>query len=269
MTAGPVAGFDISAGAATDTGLVRLGNEDCVFAGRTVFVVADGMGGHAAGEVASELIVNRLAGLDGRGDLKLEDLREGIAQANEDVLEYARRHPQHAGMGATLSGIALAWYGGSRHWVAFNAGDCRVYRYARGALVQLTTDHTEAAELVAAGMLDPVQAAGHPSRHVVTRSLGSEPAPEADFRLLPPSAGEVFLLCSDGLFGEVADASIAQVLRAEPSPVRAAAALIRLAVDHGGRDNVSAVVVLHADAEQRDAAGADERTIPRQAPEEV
>jgi PPM family protein phosphatase len=255
--------LDVSSGAASDPGPVRALNEDSVFAGRRVFVVADGMGGHAAGEVASALVVDRLAELDGREDLKPEDIRAGFLHANQDVLDGARRNPAQAGMGSTVAGLALAGYGGSLHWVVFNAGDCRVYRYAHGALVQLSVDHTEVAELLAAGVIDDVEALSHPSRHVVTRGLGSDSAPEPEVCMLPPSAGETFVLCSDGLFGEVADAEIVDVLRAEPLPDRAAAALVNLAVQRGGRDNISVIVVIHADGGTQSVDTADERTVPR------
>jgi protein phosphatase len=163
----------------------------------------------------------------------------------------------------------MAWYGGCRHWVVFNAGDCRVYRYAHGAFVQLTVDHTEAAELVAAGLLDIAAALRHPSRHVVTRALGSDPAPEPEMCMLPPTPGETFVLCSDGLFGEVDDAEIEQVLRGATTPAETATSLVNLAVHRGGRDNVSVVVVVHADDEDVAVGAADERTVPRAPSEEV
>ncbi|MBR7828546.1 serine/threonine-protein phosphatase [Actinospica sp. MGRD01-02] len=263
-----MAALEVSAGAASDPGPVRAVNEDRVFAGRRVFVVADGMGGHAAGEVASAIVTDRLAELDMSEDLRLDDIRTGLFDSNQDILVSAQRNPAQAGMGATVAGLAMAWYGGSRHWVVFNAGDCRVYRYAHGALTQLTVDHTEAAELVAAGLLDAAAAPTHPSRHVVTRSLGSDPAPEPDVCMLPPTPGETFVLCSDGLFGEVDDAEIEEVLSAEPTPSGAAASLVSLAVRRGGRDNVSVVVVVHADEEEPSAGGADERTVPRPPSEE-
>ena len=261
--------LEVRSGAASDAGSVRPSNEDSVFAGSRVFVVADGMGGHAAGEVASGLTVTGLAGLDGREDLKPEDIRRQLYLANQDILDSAERHPERAGMGATVAGLALAWFAGSRHWVVFNAGDCRVYRFAQGTLVQLTVDHTEVGELVAAGVLDAEDARTHPSRHVVTRALGSDPAPELDVWMLPPTAGETFLLCSDGLCSELTDADIAEVMRLEPVPVRAAEALVDQAVKHGGRDNVSVIVVSHSDEAVEAAADADEQTVPRPAPEQA
>ena len=263
--------LDVRSGSASDAGSVRPSNEDSVFAGSRVFVVADGMGGHAAGEVASRLTVDRMAGLDGREDLKPEDVRSQLYLSNQDILDSVRLNPEQAGMGATVAGLALTWFAGSRHWVVFNAGDCRVYRFAQGALVQLTVDHTEAGELVAAGILDVADLATHPSRHVVTRALGSDPAPEPDVWMLPPAAGETFLLCSDGLCAELADADIVEVMRGESVPYRAAEALVGQAVKRGGRDNVSVIIVMHMDeaAALADADDDDERTMPRPTSQEA
>jgi protein phosphatase len=251
----------VRSGVASDTGAVRKSNEDAVFAGRRVFVVADGMGGHAAGEVASALAVERLARLDERDELRPDDVREQLFQANQDILDSARREAGRAGMGATVAVLALAWFAGSRHWTVFNAGDCRVYRFAADKLIQLTVDHTEVAELVAVGALDPAEACVHPRRHVVTRALGSDPAPEPDVWMLPPAAVEIFLLCSDGLNLELSDAEIAEILRANPAPEQAAAVLVEQALRRGGRDNVSVVVVAN-ELEEKDSV-ADERTPPR------
>jgi PPM family protein phosphatase len=261
--------LDVRSGSASEAGQVRSSNEDSVFAGSRVFVVADGMGGHAAGEVASGLTVARLAGLDGREELKPEDIRKELYLSNQDILDAARRNPEQHGMGTTVAGLALAFFAGSLHWVVFNAGDCRVYRFAQGVLVQLTVDHTEVGELVTAGVLDAADALTHPGRHVVTRALGSDPAPEPDVWMLPPTAGESFLLCSDGLFGELADAEIAEVMRGEAVPGRAAEALVDLAVKHGGRDNVSVIVVTYTQEPDLAADAVDEQTIPRRAREEA
>ena len=255
--------FDLRAGVASDTGAVRKANEDSVFAGRRVFVVADGMGGHAAGDVASALAVARFARLDADEDLRPADVGQQLLLANADILNAAREDPARAGMGATIAVLALGRFAGSRHWTVQHAGDCRVYRYAEGELVRLTVDHTEVAELVAAGTIDAAEALVHPRRHVVTRALGSDPAPEADVLVLAPVRGERFLLCSDGLNLEVADEEIARLLAEHPVADRAAAALVDSAVSGGGRDNVSVVVVDYPDGE-RDAED-DEHTVPRAA----
>jgi protein phosphatase len=253
--------FDLQAGVASDVGAVRKANEDSVFAGRRVFVVADGMGGHAAGDVASALAVARFAHLDANDDLRPADLDQELQLANEDILTAARENPEQADMGTTIAILALGWFAGSQHWIVQHAGDCRVYRYAQGELTLLTADHTEVAELVAAGAIDAADARTHPRRHIVTRALGSDPAPDADVLMLAPVPGERFLLCSDGLNLEVSDAEIARLLGEHTAAERAAAALVGCALRAGGRDNVSAVVVDYPDGE-RDAPS-DEHTAPR------
>ncbi|HEV2638067.1 MAG TPA: protein phosphatase 2C domain-containing protein [Actinocrinis sp.] len=244
--------ISIRAGAATDSGRVRDHNEDSVFAGTGLYAVADGIGGHAAGEVASAMAVARLERLGGLDDLNPESVRSCLALANREILDSALRHPEQAGMGTTVAGMALARFAGTDHWVVFNVGDCRVYRLAGDLFDQLTIDHTEVAELIAAGTLDPDQAHRHPRRNVVTRALGTDPAPEVDVWILPPKSGERFLICSDGLPLELADSQIAHVLREQPDAGAAARLLVSLAVEAGGRDNVSAVVVDALQIEESD-----------------
>lgn len=252
--------ISIRAGAATDSGRVRDHNEDSVFAGTGLYAVADGIGGHAAGEVASAMAVSRLERLGGLPDLNPESVRAHLALANREILDSAALHPEQAGMGTTVAGITMARFAGTDHWVVFNVGDCRVYRFADGGLDQLTVDHTEVAELIAAGTIAPEQAHKHPRRNVVTRALGTDPAPEVDLWILPPTPGERFLICSDGLPLELTDAQIAQVLREQADAYDAARTLVRLAVDAGGRDNVSAVVV---DALPDEESGSLDDTAPR------
>ena len=242
MTAGtgPVA----RAGVATDVGLVREANEDSWFARGSVFVVADGMGGHAAGEVASAIAASTLGELAHRDDLTVPDLVAAVAEANRQIVQTAVRNPRQWGMATTLTGVVLAQADGARAWVAFNIGDSRVYRYAARALTQLTVDHSEVQELVDAGYLTAEQARVHPLRHTVTRSLGRDRAPVVDTWVLPVESDEWFLICSDGLTNEVGDEQIASVLaQAGPDVQAAADALVRQAVANGGRDNVTVVIV--------------------------
>ncbi|UVS76727.1 PP2C family serine/threonine-protein phosphatase [Actinokineospora sp. UTMC 2448] len=232
----------IRAGAATDVGVVRAGNEDSHLVADGVYVVADGMGGHAAGEVASEVAVAVAKGLVGR-TVKPEDVRAAVLEANAAVLAAARRDPVHRGMGTTLTGLCLADFRGTPHWVVFNVGDSRVYRHVDGTLTQLTTDHTELAELVQAGDISPEEAVGHPLGNVLTRAIGMTPAPEPDLDVFPVAPPERFLICSDGLTLEVPETAIAGVLADTDDPGAAAERLVTMAVDAGGRDNVTAVVV--------------------------
>lgn len=230
-------------GGATDTGRVRAHNEDSALAEGGVFVVADGMGGHAAGEVASGIVVETMRELVTREDLTGEDVTRQLALANERILAEVRSHPEQRGMGTTATGLVLVSAGGSDHWAIFNVGDSRVYRSIDGVLSQVTVDHSEVQELVDAGVITAAEARVHPARNVVTRSLGTEYAHHADAWVLPPYPGERFVLCSDGLTNEVGDDVVRDILQANPDPQAAAEELVRAAVEAGGRDNVTVVVV--------------------------
>lgn len=235
--------MSLTVGAATHPGMVRRSNEDSVITGARFAAVADGMGGHAAGEVASRIAVQAIAELAERPEVRPDDIISTIAEANERILAHTRDDAATSGMGTTLAGIGLVNVGGSDHWVVYNVGDSRVYRYADGVLRQLTVDHSEVEELRLAGQLTDEEARIYPRRNVVTRSLGSQPAPQPDLWVFPPTPGERFLICSDGLTLEVEDDDIAAVI-ATTADVRAAAgALMERALAGGGRDNVSAIVV--------------------------
>ena len=237
-------GLRVRSGSATDVGRVRDQNEDCLLDAPGVHVVADGMGGHAAGEVASRLVVEVLGSLAQRpGVARAEDLAGILREANERILGAEREDPRQRGMGTTVTGLTVVDAGDHEEWLVFNVGDSRVYRMTGDRLEQVTRDHSEVRELVEAGLLDPAEVPYHPLRNVITRSLGSDPAPEPDLWVLQPTAGERFVVCSDGLTGELDDDEIADVLRSEPDPQAAAEALATAAVRAGGRDNVSVVVV--------------------------
>jgi PPM family protein phosphatase len=234
----------ITAGAGTHPGLVRSANEDSMVTTPLFAAVADGMGGHAAGEVASRLAVECIAELAAQPAPRPDDVVEAIARANHRILEQGATHRELAGMGTTLSGIGLVDVAGTPQWIVFNVGDSRVYRYADRTLAQLSVDHSEVAELLAAGQLSADEARDYPRRNVVTRSLGSDPPPRPDVWVFPPQPGERFLICSDGLTLELSDAQIAAVLEKYPDPPTAARELIEHALAAGGRDNVTAIVVV-------------------------
>lgn len=236
----------LSIGASTDVGLRRSLNEDALFVGSKVLAVADGMGGHAAGDVASAIAVRRVGELERRDELRPSDIHEALNSANDDIVQHASSHPDCAGMGTTIAGIAVVTLSGSDHWAVFNIGDSRVYRYVDGVTRQATTDHSEVAELVAEGQITPAEARLHPLRNVITRSLGVDPAQAVDLWVLPPSPGERYLVCSDGLTTEVDDATVSSVLSTVDDPVEAARQLVALANEAGGRDNIT-VVVVHVD----------------------
>jgi serine/threonine protein phosphatase PrpC len=236
-------------GAATDTGS-RSENQDSLLARPPVFAVADGMGGHAAGRQASVVAVDRLAttvdGLPGGAPLTVETLRDALRAADTDIRRVAETLGDARGMGTTMAGIALVMPSTAEErpcWAVFHIGDSRVYRLTGAGLAQLSTDHSVVQELVDMGMITAAAAAVHPQRHLVTRALGVGPAAHADVALLPVEPGQRFLVCSDGLTGELHDEEIAGLLAGAPDAEAAARDLVRTAAERGASDNVTAVVV--------------------------
>jgi protein phosphatase len=225
-------------GCATDVGRLRSENQDSMHAGDRLFLVADGMGGQPAGDEASKLVIAELSTL--APPITRQALQAGIRRANDRLLAEGRQDPDRYGMGSTLSGLAVL---DTDRWAVLNVGDSRVYRFADGRLKQLTVDHSAVQALVDAGLLDPRAALRHPRRNVVTRSLGTEPAPVPDIALRDPVVGERFLVCSDGLTNELSDAEIGSLLAEAEDPQRAADQLVAQAVSAGGRDNVTVIVV--------------------------
>jgi PPM family protein phosphatase len=245
-------------GAATSIGRVRRVNEDSFLVAPPIFAVADGMGGHGSGDLASTLAVQVLARYAGLRPLFTEAVLAALEEANRAIIE--QEAPNR--MGTTVTGVAGLETAGGDHLMVFNVGDSRVYRLAADGIEQLTVDHSEVQALVLAGVITREQARTHPRRNIVTRALGSDPALLADHWLLPAASGDRFLICSDGLFTELPDEVIAPLLVTGP-PQQAAEALVLAANDAGGHDNVTAIVV---DVESDDDP--DETTMPREAPRE-
>ncbi|HVL03977.1 MAG TPA: Stp1/IreP family PP2C-type Ser/Thr phosphatase, partial [Acidimicrobiales bacterium] len=220
----------------------------------SLFAVADGMGGHAAGEIASEVAVESLESSE---PTTVDALEEAVRQANRAVWERASDDPELRGMGTTLCVIALSADsagGGDDRILVANVGDSRVYQFHDGDITQITDDHSLVEDLVREGRLSAEEARTHPQRNILTRVLGNEPDVEVDTWEIIPQRGDRYLLCSDGLFNEVDDDRIAAVLRRLADPEDAAHELVNLANQHGGRDNVSAVVVDVVDDDNRAAA---------------
>ncbi|KAB7745516.1 serine/threonine-protein phosphatase [Nostocoides sp. F2B08] len=238
-----VAGTTVEVGARTAVGRVREHNEDAYLVRDRVFAVADGMGGHAAGEVASALAIEAMDRLSEHDPITPELVVAAVSDANASIIEAGLAERRRRGMGTTLTGVALIGPASARRWLVFNLGDSRVYRFADGRLDQLTVDHSEVQELVDAGYITRTEAAIHPARNIITRSLGLELDPEPDVWDRDPSGEETFLVCSDGLTGELRDAEIARILADAPSAQAAADLLCAAAEDAGGRDNITVVVV--------------------------
>lgn len=227
-------------GGASDRGLRRAENQDAMYADIGLFVVADGMGGHLGGSVASSLAVKTLAA---NSPSTPSELLAAVRHANQVVHHRSTAHPDLTGMGTTLCAIAVVQNDDSRVWCLVNVGDSRVYRFQGGELTQLTVDHNFVAELVRAGDLTPSQAAEHPRRNTLTRAIGVEPKVLVDDWILDLTGNDRFLLCTDGLTNELDELEIARLLDADQHPSEVARALVRQANDRGGRDNSTALVV--------------------------
>ncbi len=232
---------------ATDVGQVRQVNQDRVLSTDDLWVVADGMGGHQAGEVAAEVAVASIRShLNAHGAASLP---EAVVDANTAVIERAGSSPDMAGMGTTVTALALAPGsqpdGADDMLVLANVGDSRTYLLAAGGsqLLQISQDHSLVATLERQGQLTAAEAAVHPQRNIITRALGVDPVVMVDSWDLKPVTGDRYLMCSDGLTNEVDEDVIAAVLLQFDDPALAADELVRLANEGGGRDNITVAVV--------------------------
>jgi protein phosphatase len=239
--------------AGSDVGLRREGNEDSAYAGPRLLAVADGMGGAAAGEVASSVTIARLADLDddAPGTDILAALREKAEAANDELHEIVEDNRALEGMGTTLT--ALLWDGG-RLGLA-HVGDSRAYLFRDGELHRITRDHTLVQDLVDEGRLAPDDVSTHPQRSLLTRALDGRSEPELDLSLREVRAGDRYLLCSDGLSGVVSEETMSETL-AEADPQVAVDRLIDLALRGGGPDNITVVVADLVDGPPSDGAPA-------------
>ena len=256
---------ELRAGGATDVGLVRAHNEDNYLADERLFAVADGVGGHKAGEVASQTAVDTLQ-REFR-EPTTDGLIDAVKTANRTVWNLAEANPEQRGMGTTLTAVALVDENGEERLALVNVGDSRAYLLQQGELEQLTEDHSLVEQLVREGQLTPEEAQVHPQRSIITRALGLDPEVEVDSWELTPYRGDRILLCSDGLTNEVTDDEIASTLRTVSDPNEAARQLIQEARDHGGSDNITCVIVDVVDddnrAEEASAALATEPPPPQ------
>lgn len=235
------AGVRVRCAAATDIGRARSVNEDSVLLSAPIFMVADGMGGHEAGEVASSIAVEEFSRLTDARTLRIEDLGAALRSAQARIEALGSGGPHAAG--TTVALVATMAIDGISYWVVLNLGDSRVYRVSEDLFEQVSVDHSVVQELVDKGELTPAEARTHPYRHMITRALGAGPASDPDYWLIPAETGDRVLICSDGLSGEVPDATIERTLRDAPCPQAACDALVELALAAGGHDNVSVVVI--------------------------
>ena len=225
--------------ARTDIGLVRRINEDAVILGEGLMGVADGMGGHLGGETASagtrEGLLEKLAGKEPDGDT----LRDAVSEVNRELWDRQLEDESLSGMGTTLT---LLWVGKEEMLIA-QVGDSRAYLLRDDRMKQMTEDHSIVADMVRRGLLSEEQASIHPMRNYITRAVGTEPDIETDILRIPRKAGDRWLLCSDGLHGPVPRERLQELMGME-DPEEAADQMIREALDQGGRDNISLVLIL-------------------------
>ncbi|MDX6725203.1 MAG: family protein phosphatase, partial [Baekduia sp.] len=242
----------------TDTGRQRSANEDSFWVSSPLFVLADGMGGAQAGEVASQTAVASFTGglPDGPGSNE-ERLARLVAEANVTIHARAQSDDALAGMGTTLT----AAYVGEHDLAIAHVGDSRLYVLRDGELEQLTDDHSLVGELVRRGQISAEEAEDHPQRSIITRALGIEGDVVVDHHTWPVRDGDVFVLCSDGLTGMVPDAKVAEIVRSAPDLSTAAQRLIVAANEAGGRDNITVVLFRVEEVTPGDGGVLSEHTI--------
>ena len=231
--------FTITYGAVTHVGQVRTGNEDSLLADNNVFMVADGMGGHNAGEVASLMAVEQLREA-ASGIIAETDLVQALVHANEVIYAESMTNHLHHGMGTTLAAMVVL---DNNNIVVAHVGDSRVYMWHEKALTRLSKDHSYVQELVDEGIVSIEEARTHPRRNIVTRALGIDAEVDVEANTFPVTVGAWYVLCSDGLVDEISDADIAKVLERCTTPHEASQALVDAANAAGGRDNITVIVV--------------------------
>lgn len=237
--------YQIETAGVTDTGQVRAINEDRLISEGDLFAVADGMGGLGHGDVAARMALEQLqAGY--AADPSATGLEAAVERANRSVHEHGLTLTERQGaptLGTTLAAVAYVVEDGRDQLVVINVGDSRVYRLRDHRLVRLTTDHSLVAELVEAGAITSEEAIEHPERHILTRAVGVAPDVEPTVHRAEPLPGDRLLLCSDGLYNEVPESELAEVLDGGDPPDDVAGRLIALANHRGGNDNITALVL--------------------------
>jgi len=237
----PDAVITLAWAAVTDTGKRRAANEDSFVARSPLFAVADGMGGHSAGDLASAAVVERLAEIVGADFLSPRTIERALERATADITTIAG--DSVLGVGTTVTGAALTVQDDDAYFAVFNIGDSRVYAFDGTDLIQVTVDHSVVQELVESGALTRAEAENHPDSNIITRAVGFNAQPYPDFWMLPLHPGLRLLLCSDGLTKELADDVIRTHMASGRDPDDTASALVDAALASGGRDNVTAIVV--------------------------
>ena len=248
--------LQVSWGACTDRGRVRKDNQDAFLADQTVFVVADGMGGHSNGGLAAQYAVEAVAPLVGMPAVTAAQVHESLLNATERIAGIDRTSRTPAG--TTFTGVFATAQEGVPCWMVVNVGDSRTYLLRDRRLEQITVDHSEVQELIDAGVITAAEAVDHPHRNIITRALGLGGSSREDLWMLPIAAGDRILACSDGITKEVPDARLQEFLRAPDRSDVVAAGIVAAALEAGGGDNATAVVVTVESGSATPAGAGDE-----------
>ncbi len=244
LVAVPGGEVTLSWAAVTDVGRRREVNQDALLAQYPLFIVADGMGGHIGGEIASARTVERLTAVADKDAVSTKAIEKALSRAVEDIAQHPGATDD--GTGTTVTGVFLDISGDEPTWVTLNIGDSRVYLMRDESLMQITVDHSVVQELVSAGRLSPEEAENHPYGNVITRAVGPTESVTPDYVRLDVVDGDRFVICSDGLTKELTDYGILHFLLEHPDPAEAVDAMLHAAIENGGRDNVSIIVLTAA-----------------------
>ncbi len=239
----------IQIGFKSNRGVVRENNEDACFVipGSDVYVVADGVGGNNSGEVASRTAVEEIAAYVNSGDIRRCEepeeifgfLGEAIGAANGAIYEMGRDDSRYKGMATT---VVMAYVYRGEGYIA-NVGDSRAYIFRDGEMARITKDHTYVNELIDKGVITEDEAESHKQKNVITKALGAEPYIEPDYYKLPLHTGDVLMLCTDGLYGEVGEEGIVDVLKEDKNMNDTCSRLVDMAIESGGRDNITVICI--------------------------
>lgn len=245
--------LELTWAAETHTGNRREANQDALLAAFPLFIVADGMGGHIGGEIASQSAVDRLRAVAESGSVSAVTIEAALDRAVEDIASHPETTDE--GTGTTVTGVFVEMRDGEVNWVTLNIGDSRVYLLRDGRIAQITTDHSVVQELIAAGRLSPEEAENHPYGNVITRAVGPSSSVTPDYVRLDVLNHDRFVICSDGLTKELTDYGIQHFLQQFDDPAAAVSAMLEAALENGGRDNISLIVL---NAARTDAAAVDD-----------
>ncbi|WP_217134228.1 PP2C family protein-serine/threonine phosphatase [Leucobacter chinensis] len=260
--------IELSWHAITDTGLRRENNQDSYTVVPPIFAVADGMGGHTAGEIASDAVATRLSELQDLQDLTPEHIDRVLRESVFDIQE--RVGETDLGAGTTVTGLALVKNDDRASWLVLNIGDSRVYQFFRGSLSQVTTDHSVVQHLIDTGAITPEEAETHPHANVITRAVGFNEEPIPDYTELALIPGQRMLICSDGLTKELTDFGIRHFLSTARTAKDAAEELLQQALQNSGRDNVTVVVIdVHAVGDMRETGDLSRTRLPLNDPSDT